>query len=165
MAKLQQELRQKKPFVTPRIESYLALLRTSDLASRPVERVFSRHKLTPEQYNILRILRGAEPKGSPTLEIGRRMITRASNVTRIVDRLEAKGLALRRRDTRDRRVVNIRITAQGLQLLNKMQANVDSMTEEAMKGLNDNEAARLGNLLEKIREHLAQRLKRPIHRT
>lgn len=151
MAKLQQELRQKKPFESTKQEAYISLQRTADLVSRPVERIFARWNLTPEQYNVLRILRGSEPEGLPTLEIGYRMITRASNVTRIIDRLEAKGLAIRKRDTGDRRVVNIRISAQGQKLLKEMQPHVQGGVNQSMSGLTDQEAQRFCMLLEKIR--------------
>ncbi len=154
MAKLQQEIQMTKPFATPRQEAFLGLQRTADLAARPIEKVFARHKLTPEQYNVLRILRGAEPEGLPTLVIGRRMITRASNVTRIIDRLEVKGLLIRRREPSDRRVVRIRISPAGLTLLGRMQASVDGTTERAMAGLSPKEAERLNLLLEKIRAGL-----------
>jgi DNA-binding MarR family transcriptional regulator len=155
MTRLQKEIQQSKPFVSARIEAYLALQRTTDLASRPVEKVFSRWGLTPEQYNVLRILRGAEPKGLPTLEIGRRMITRASNVTRIIDRLESKKLVDRKRETQDRRVVRIRISGEGLRLLSEMQDSVSEASEVSIAGLTEPEAQRLVNLLEKIREGLS----------
>lgn len=151
MGKLEHEIRQTKPFGSLRQEAFLAMQRTSDLAARPIEKVFSKWKLTPEQYNVLRILRGSEPDGLPTLEIGRRMITRASNVTRIIDRLELKALVSRKRETHDRRVVRIRITAQGLKLLTDMQPMVDAATEKALAGLTDNEASRISALFEKIR--------------
>ena len=154
MGKLEHELRQTKPFGSLRQEAFLGLQRTSDLAARPIEKVFSKWKLTPEQYNVLRILRGSEPDGLPTLEIGRRMITRASNVTRIIDRLELKALVSRKRETHDRRVVRIRVTAQGLKLLTDMQPLVDTATEKALGGLTDNESSRISALLEKIRDGL-----------
>lgn len=160
MAKLETEIKQSKKIQSPHVEAYLALQRTTDLASRPVEKAFSKWKLTPEQYNVLRILKGSEPKGLPTLEIGRRMITRASNVTRIIDRLEAKGLAIRKRDSRDRRVVQIRISAAGQKMLNEMRTRVMESTKIGMCGLNDSEARRLTALLEKIREGLARRIVR-----
>lgn len=155
MTRLQKEIQQTKPFLSSRQEAYLALQRTTDLASRPVEKVFSKWSLTPEQYNVLRILRGAEPTGLPTLEIGRRMITRASNVTRIIDRLESKKLVNRKRETQDRRVVRIRISGDGLQLLAEMQDSVTAASQGAISGLSETEAQRLVNLLEKIREGLS----------
>lgn len=157
MTRLQKEIQQTKPFLSARQEAYLALQRTTDLASRPVEKVFSRWGLTPEQYNVLRILRGAEPTGLPTLEIGRRMITRASNVTRIIDRLESKKLVDRKRETQDRRVVRIRISGEGLKLLDEMQDTVTDASQGSISGLTETEAQRLVNLLEKIREGLSDR--------
>lgn len=155
MTRLQNEIQQSKPFGSAREEAYLALQRTTDLASRPVERVFSRWGLTPEQYNVLRILRGAEPGGLPTLEIGRRMITRASNVTRIIDRLETKKLVDRKRETQDRRVVRIRISADGLKLLEEMQDGVTRASQNSIVGLPEDDARLLIALLEKVREGLA----------
>jgi DNA-binding MarR family transcriptional regulator len=154
MGKLQQELKQKRPFGSARQEAYLAIQRTADLVARPVERLFARYGLTPEQYNVLRILRGSEPEGLPTLEIGYRMISRASNVTRIIDRLEAKNLAQRKRDADDRRVVQIRITAQGQKVLKEMQPHVVKTVEDALRGLNQQEAEKLCALLEKARAGL-----------
>lgn len=162
MAKLQEELQQNKPFVSPKQEAFLALQRTSDLVSRPVEKVFYRNKLTPEQYNVLRILRGAEPKGLPTLEIGRRMITRASNVTRIIDRLELKGLVVRKRETKDRRVVRIRISREGQKLLKNMDEAVNVATEKALAKISVQEAQRLNSILEKLREGIHEMNRRPI---
>lgn len=152
MSKLKDEIRQRKPFQSARQEAYLGLQRTDDLVSRPVEKIFSRWKLTPEQYNVLRILRGAEPAGLPTLEIGRRMITRASNVTRIIDRLELKAFVVRRRETQDRRVVRIRISDAGLKLLIDMQDDVVNATESALGGITEAEAKALTDILEKLRE-------------
>ena len=154
MAKLQEELKQTKAFASARLEANLALQRTTDLISRPMERVFSKHGLTPEQFNVLRILRGSEPEGRPTLEIGRRMITRASNVTRIVDRLESKGLVARRRSGDDRRVVTVRISPAGLQLINKIYPAVVQATDNAMSGQTEADAQKLNALLEKLREGL-----------
>jgi DNA-binding MarR family transcriptional regulator len=154
MSRLQSEIQQTKPFLSPRQEAYLALQRTTDLASRPVEKIFARWGLTPEQYNVLRILRGAEPTGLPTLEIGRRMITRASNVTRIIDRLESKKLVERKRETQDRRVVRIRIAPEGLSLLEEMQDPVSTAAQASIEGLSESEAERLIELLDKIREGL-----------
>ena len=152
LSKLKDEIRQVKPFESVRAEAYVGLQRTADLVSRPVEKVFSRWKLTTEQYNVLRIQRGAEPEGLPTLEIGRRMITRASNVTRIIDRLEIKAYVVRRRETQDRRVVRIRISDSGLKLLTDMDEDVVVATATALGGVTDAEAKTLNGILEKLRE-------------
>lgn len=152
MAKLQDEIRQSKPFESLRQEAYLALQRTTDLAARPVEKVFFRWKLTPEQYNVLRILRGSEPRGLPTLEIGRRMITRASNVTRIIDRLESKNYVVRKRETRDRRIVRIRISKEGKDLLAEMDPAVVGAVDKAFERMSEEDARQLIEILERLRE-------------
>jgi DNA-binding MarR family transcriptional regulator len=160
MAKLQEELRQSKPFASTRQEAFLGLQRTADLVARPVEKLFRRRELTPEQYNVLRILRGAEPHGLPTLEIGKRMITRASNVTRIIDRLETKGLVSRRRDSRDRRIVRIRVAPSGLRAIEELHPDLGGSIEKAMAGLSEAESIELTLLLEKIRAALRGRSRR-----
>ncbi len=98
-------------------DAYIALQRTADALARGVAAVLKPAGLTPAQFNVLRILRGAGPGGATCCEIGERMITRDPDVTRLVDRLEKRGLVARSRDAKDRRVVVQRISAEGLRLL------------------------------------------------
>lgn len=100
----------------PEEAAFVDLLRTTDLLSRGPAQVLKSEDLSPTQYNVLRILRGA-PEGLPCGEIGNRMITRDPDITRLLDRLEKRGLISRCRDERDRRTVMTRITAEGLKLL------------------------------------------------
>ena len=110
------------------------------------------HGITGQQYNVLRILRGAEPDGIPTLTIARRMIERAPGITRMIDRLEAKGLVARERRGEDRRCVHCRITRKGLELLSALDASVSAAEREAFGALSDREMLQLTALLERVRD-------------
>ena len=101
------------------------LLRTTDMLSRGLVGVLKSEDVSPTQYNVLRILRGA-PDGLPCGEIASRMITRDPDVTRLLDRLEKRGLISRGRETRDRRMVLARITAEGLKLLARLDEPVQA---------------------------------------
>ena len=100
----------------PEEVTFLELLRTTDTLSRKLSEVLKAEELSSNQYNVLRILRGA-PDGLPCGEIGNRMITKDPDITRLLDRLERRNLIVRSRDTRDRRMVTGRITQDGLELL------------------------------------------------
>jgi len=107
----------------PEEDAFLELLRTTDILSRALVQVLKVEDLSPTQYNVLRILRGAR-QGLPCGEIAGRMITRDPDVTRLLDRLEKRGLISRRRETRDRRMVLTRITPQGLEALSRLDLPV-----------------------------------------
>src|ERR1700722_11440446 len=98
----------------PEEAAFLDLLRTCDLLSRGPAQFLKSEDLSPTQYNVLRILRGAQPAGLPCGEIANRMITRDPDITRLLDRLEKRELISRFRETKDRRMVVARITPQGL---------------------------------------------------
>jgi DNA-binding MarR family transcriptional regulator len=106
--------------------AFVDLLRTCDLLSRGLAQILKAKDISPTQYNVLRILRGS-PDGLPCGEIASRMITRDPDVTRLLDRLEKRGLISRSRDTKDRRTVVGEITAEGLKLL----ARLDEPIQEA----------------------------------
>src|SRR5215469_4188927 len=111
--RLQAELKQKVPFRDREQEAYLSLLRTADILQSQVEAKLKAFGLTGTQYNALRILRGAGKEGLPCSEIAERMITRDPDVTRLLNRLEKRGLTTRVHDKRDRRVIHGKITAAG----------------------------------------------------
>jgi DNA-binding MarR family transcriptional regulator len=113
----------KRPYGGPEEEAFLSLQRTADVLARNVEKVLRKEDVTPQQYNVLRILRGA-PEGLPCSEIGKRMITRDPDITRLLDRLEKRELVSRCRETEDRRTVLTRVTPQGLHLLHDLDAPV-----------------------------------------
>lgn len=113
--------------------------------------VIEPHGITGQQYNVLRILRGAEPDGLPTLTVAERMIERAPGVTRMMDRLEAKGLVTRERWEDDRRSVHCRITKRGLDLLEELDRPVEEIGRVAFATLSQGEVAQLVTLLERVR--------------
>ena len=127
---IQSEIRQTKPFSSQAQEAGLGLLRTADVLTRRTADLLLPHGVTPAQYNVLRILRGAGAPGLPTLEIAERMIQRAPGITRLLDRLEAKRLVTRKRCPEDRRQVLCFIAPVGRALLEKLDgpiAQVDAM--------------------------------------
>jgi DNA-binding MarR family transcriptional regulator len=112
-----------KPGSSPEEIAHLELMRTTEALSQPFAHVFKSEDLSQTQYNVLRILRGA-PEGIPCGEIGNRMITRDSDITRLLDRLEKRSLVTRCRETKNRRTVWTRITPEGLALLARLDEPV-----------------------------------------
>lgn len=112
-----------KAVACPEESAYLEMLRSTDMLSRGLAPILKAEKLSSNQYNVLRILRGS-PEGLTCGEIGNRMITRDPDITRLLDRLEKRGLIMRWRETGDRRVVKARIAAAGLKLLARLDEPV-----------------------------------------
>jgi DNA-binding MarR family transcriptional regulator len=135
---LQREIRQNRP------------LRTADLLRRRISGVVERYGITIQQFNVLRILRGAGGP-LPTLEIGERMVEQAPGVTRLLDRIEAKGWVTRVRCREDRRQVLVSITPAGLELLAEMDETVNGADADALGMLDDADTERLIELLDRIR--------------
>jgi DNA-binding MarR family transcriptional regulator len=129
----------------------VGLLKTSDTLKRSFAQVIEPFGITPQQYNVMRILRGAGPDGLPTLTIGERMIEQTPGVTRLVDRLEAKGLVARTPCPTDRRRVFCRITAGGLRVLNELDEPVNHWNSQAVSVLEPSELDALITLLDRIR--------------
>ena len=148
---LQRELKQTVPFTRAQ-EATLGILRTADRVRRRLTAELEPHGLTMQQYNVLRILRGAKGQPLPTLEIGERMIEEAPGVTRLLDRLEAKGLVRRNRCTHDRRLVHCWITDEGLQLLAGIDELLLGADEGVVSNLSDDEQRELIRLLDRVRE-------------
>lgn len=138
----------------PEEAAFLDLARTTDMLSRPLAQLLKADDLSPPQYNILRILRGS-PDGLNCREIGNRMITRDPDITRLLDRLEKRGLIHRNRDTEDRRVVLARITAAGLHLLAGLDEPVRNMHRKLLGHLGPRRLQSLARLLEACRAGLA----------
>jgi DNA-binding MarR family transcriptional regulator len=149
---LQAELKQRVPFRSREQEAYLSLLRTSDALQASVEARLREFGLTGTQYNALRILRGAEPEGLPCSEIGERMITRDPDITRLLNRLEKRGLVARARAKADRRVIYGKITAAGLKLLREMDAPIEQHGREMLKHVGQEKLRELIDLLERVRD-------------
>ena len=151
MSPLQKEIRQCKPFRSRGQEIVVALIRTADLVRRVVGRVLEPYDITVQQYNVLRILRGSGEQGLPTLEIGERMVEHAPGVTRLLDRLEVKGLVRRQRCPEDRRQVLCWLTPTGTELVERLDEPVDSADAEAVAMLAPEEQERLLRLLDAVR--------------
>jgi len=124
------EIRQQTPFSRPERELAVVLLRTGDVLHHGLARALAPFDLSNEQYNALRILKGAGDDGHPTLEIARRLVSRSPNITRLLDKLIEKGLATRERDRADRRQAVVRITAGGEALLKRCDKAVDAAMEK-----------------------------------
>jgi DNA-binding MarR family transcriptional regulator len=149
---LQTELQNKQPFDCPEQEATLNLLRTADFLARDAAALFERHGISTSQFNVLRILRGQRGSGLPCQEIVAQMVTQTPDITRLVDRLEAAGLAIRARTAADRRVVLVHITQQGLALLARLDAPVLDLHRHQMNHLTPAEIAELNRLLVTLRQ-------------
>lgn len=152
MAALQQEVNKKRPFDLPEQEAYLNLIRTAVDLEGPLLAVLKPRGLTPSTYNVLRILRGSGPGGRQASGIGCDMVVRVPDVTRLVDRLEQRGLVERERSTTDRRVVVVRISKKGLALLKKLDRPVLEVHKAQLGHLSAAELKTLNGLLVKARE-------------
>ena len=129
----------------------MALMPTADLVRRHASALLEPHGLTLQQYNVLRILRGAGADGLPTLEIADRMIERTPGITRLLDRLEAKELVRRQRCPKDRRQHLCWATPKALAILQKIDAPAMRQAEETMKGLRHKDRETFVGLLDAVR--------------
>ena len=150
-SRIQAEIEQRRPFRSRTVEAGAAILRTGDLIRRYFDALLQPYGITWQQYNVLRILRGAGPDGLPTLTIGRRMLERTPGVTRLVDRLVAKGLVVRARGTVDQRQVLCSLTPQGLELLARLDPPTEQADDFMMSGLSEDELGVLIEHLDRIR--------------
>lgn len=151
---LSREIHQEKPFVSLEEEAFLSLQRTASLLLQALGRELKGHDLTPAQYNTLRILRGAEPDALTCGEIGERLVSPGPDVTRLLDRLEERGLVTRLRDAEDRRVVRARITEDGIDLLTGLDEPVGRILGRLLGPLEKERLRTLIALLEEVRRDL-----------
>jgi DNA-binding MarR family transcriptional regulator len=151
-SKLQKELKQARPFVSREEEVFLSIQRTAALLWWGVNETLKQADLTPAQYNVLRILRGAGEPGASCSEISQRLVTKDSDITRLLDRLEARGLIARGRETKDRRVILARITDGGLRLLAELDKPMAQCHYRQLGHLGDKQLASLRKLLDAVRE-------------
>lgn len=149
------ELKQSRPFPSLAAEAAVNLIRTADAILRGLATALKPHGISPEQYNVLRILRGAGRTGLPCGEIAARMISRDPDMTRLLDRLESRGLIARARDTADRRVVNTRVAPAGLRLLAGLDAPLEAENRRLVGHLPTAQLRHLVALLEAVRERPA----------
>jgi DNA-binding MarR family transcriptional regulator len=151
MGQLAGELRQRKPFQTPAQEAVVGLLRTTDLVRRRLAQVVEPHGLTLQQYNVLRILRGGGADGVPTLEVAARMIEQTPGITRLLDRLEEKGLVRRERCPHDRRQHLCWISPRGLAALERLDGPMLAASDALLKPLTRPDRTTFIRLLDVIR--------------
>ena len=150
--KSEAENKSKRWLPSPEDEAYLNVQRTADHLLRGVEELLKPAGLTPSQYNVLRILRGAGPDGLACGEIAGRMLTRDPDMTRLLDRLDKRGLVTRTRSASDRRVVLTRITSAGLKLLASLDEPVPDLHKKQLQHLGRERLKQLSALLEEACE-------------
>ncbi len=141
-----------KTFDSPEQEVYLNLWRTYDRLRMIEEELFNRHELSAQQYNALRLLKSAHPGTLPTLAIGRRLISRAPDMTRLLDKLEQRGLLTRERRDDNRRVVEVGITRAGLDLLQELEGPIVECHRRQLGHLDARALQTLTRLLQAARQ-------------
>lgn len=152
---VQTELKQTRPFRSSEEEAAVGVMLTAERLRRQVAETVEPSGITHQQYNVLRILRGSHPEPLPTLDLGSRMIEAAPGITRLLDRLEAKGLVGRRRCKDDRRQVLCSITPAGLELLAALDQPMDAALVGGMRELDEEKLGLLTELLDQVRAGFA----------
>jgi DNA-binding MarR family transcriptional regulator len=150
-ARLRDTIRPRRPFRSPEAEAFLNIEHTADALMRGLAELLKGADLSPTQYYVLRILRGAGSDGLACGEIAERMVTRDPDITRLLDRLARRGLIARARDARDRRVVTTTITPEGIDLVSRLDRPVEQLHARQLSHLGERSLARLVELLEKAR--------------
>jgi MarR family transcriptional regulator, organic hydroperoxide resistance regulator len=152
--KLAAEIRQQKPFEHIEEEATLNLVRTAEMLNQKATEFFRPFDLSRTQYNVLRILRGAGEDGLTCSATAERMVSRDPDITRLMDRMETRGLIARERTANDRRVVVIRLTKAGRQLVDALDGQVSEFHELLLGRLGVTKLRKLIDLLEEVREGL-----------
>ena len=148
---LRTELKQKKPFVSLQQEAQLNIVRTGNVLTDSFERLLKPHGITATQYNVLRILRGAEPEGLCRNEVRDRLLSRMPDATRLLDRMEEAGLVTRSREAGDRRLVTTRITTRGRSLVDELDPVVEREHQRRLGHLSEKQTRKLIKLLTLVR--------------
>jgi DNA-binding MarR family transcriptional regulator len=141
----------KRRFDSPQQEAFLNLWRTYDRMRQLEEQLFARYELTPQQYNALRLLKAAQPDSIATLSIASRLISRAPDITRLLDKLHDRKLIDRHRPADNRRTVMISITPDGVELLDKLASDVRDCHARQLGHLSASQMRTLIDLLQKAR--------------
>jgi DNA-binding MarR family transcriptional regulator len=149
--RLRSELKQERPFRSPEEEAFLNVFRTCAVLVGALVDALREHGVSQPQYNVLRILRGAGPAGLPSGEVSERMVSRDPDVTRLIDRMEARGWVERQRGTADRRVVIVRLTDAGRALTDSLDAPIDALHARTLGHMSADELRSLSDLLERAR--------------
>jgi DNA-binding MarR family transcriptional regulator len=151
VGRLSEEIKQAKPFSSLEEEAILSVQRTASVLDQAVAEALKPYELSITQYNALRILRGAGAAGLACQEIGDRMVARDPDITRLLDRLEARKLIERSRSSRDRRVVLVRISEMGRRLLASMDSSIEGLPRRVLGHLGKRRVKLLIDLLERAR--------------
>lgn len=138
-------------FDSPQQEAFLNLWRTYDRLRALEDALFSHYDLTPQQYNVLRLLKSEHPQPLPTLGIAARLVTHAPDITRMLDKLEARGLITRERPAENRRVVRVRISEGGLALVKQIDKPLRECHQQQLGHLSDAQLKELVKLLQLAR--------------
>jgi DNA-binding MarR family transcriptional regulator len=149
--KLQQEIHQTKAIRLLEEEAALNVVRTADVLMLAVGEALKPHLLSATQYNVLRILRGAGKDGASCKDIGSRMVARDPDITRLMDRLEQRGLLTRDRAREDRRIVTHRLSEAGLELVNALDGPIETVHRRTLGRMKPQKLRDLVGLLEEIR--------------
>jgi len=157
MASIREEIRQTRPFPSAADEALVTLLRTADALRRALGTVLEPHGITLQQYNVLRILRGAGAEGLPTLDVASRMIEPSPGITRLLERLERKRLVTRVRCPHDHRQVLCHATDSARRLLARLDAPMAAAADDLLGSLGDVRLSRLVRLLDAARQSASAR--------
>jgi DNA-binding MarR family transcriptional regulator len=140
-----------KAFKNPHQKAHINVLYTASWLSQQNAKVLKPFQISWQQFNILRILRGMAPQPATVKLLTERMIDKTSNASRLVEKLKKKGLVERVNCEKDRRRVNVSITQEGLNLLDRASAAVDASLAELAASIGSEEAEMLNDLLDKMR--------------
>jgi len=151
MAKGKSATKPREPSHSLEREAFLSLQRTADLLARGAEEAIDDSGLSGTQYNVLRILRGAGPSGLCCGEVAERMITHDPDITRLLDRLEKRGLIVRARESKDRRIITVRIAPQGLRILAQLDGPIEEFHRRQLGHLGERRLRLLMGLLNTAR--------------
>ena len=149
--RIQEELKQTKPFASLEEEVAVEVHRTGQVMMRWLVEELKPSGITPSQYNVLRILRGSSPQSLSATEICSRMVTYDPDLTRLLDRLESAGLVRKERDAKDRRVVNVHITKLGRDTVESAMKAARTRLHAEMGGIGKARLEQLADLLERVR--------------
>ena len=151
---IHETIKQGKPFKSIEEQVIVNLTRTQAALSQQESSFFKQYAVTAQQYNVLRILRGAGKEGLASLEVAKRMIDRLPDITRLLERMQKNGWLRRQRSDKDRRVVMVHISDTGLQLLADTDKPLHRLNKKVLKGCSSKELEQLSALLDKARSSI-----------
>jgi Transcriptional regulators len=150
--RIQEEIKQTKPFKQLEAEAFVNLARSYEVLEKRLSDVLRPYDLSPTQYNMLRILRGAGSEGLTCSQASERMVTHDPDVTRLLDRMERKGWITRARSPKDRRIVTTCVTQAGLDLISELDEPLTQFNKTVIGHLGDEKLRTLIDLLEELRQ-------------